>query len=151
MSVRTLCKTEVVTVRPSDELSTAATLMRDKHVGYLIVAEPSPLGGWGKPLGVLTDRDLVVEVLAKGLDPRSVTVQDVMTASPVVVEESRPLAYVLDQMRHTGVRRMPVVGLEGRLVGVLSLDAVVEHLAREIADLSGSIRTELHMEQQLRP
>lgn len=151
MSVKALCKTDVVTVRPRDELNTAAALMRDQHVGYLIVAEPSPLGGWGKPLGVLTDRDLVVEVLAKGLDPKSVTVQDVMSPDPVVVEESKPLGDVLDEMRHTGIRRVPVVGLEGQLVGVLSLDAVVEHLAKEIADLSGSIRTELGIERQLRP
>lgn len=151
MNVRSLCDTQVVTIRANDELSTAAALMRDRHVGYLIVADPLPLGGWSKPIGVLTDRDIVVEVLAKDLDPKSVTVEDVMTRNPVVVDEGRSLDHALGEMRRVGIRRIPVVGAAGQLIGVLSLDTVVEHLSRELADLSGSIRGERQMEQTLRP
>lgn len=150
MDINTLCNPEPVTVRPGEELIRAAQLMRDRHVGYLVVAEPSPLGGWERPLGVLTDRDLVVEVLAKGVDPASLTVGDVMADDPVTVEESRPLGYALSEMRRVGVRRMPVTGSAGRLVGVLSLDAIVEHLADQIKDVAGSIRSELQMERHLR-
>lgn len=151
MNIRSLCNTEVITVRASDELSTAAALMRDRHVGYLIVADPLPLGGWSKPVGVLTDRDIVVEVLAKGVDPKSVTVGDIMTRAPVVVEETRSIGYALHEMRRIGIRRIPIVGAAGQLIGVLSIDAVVEHLAKELADVSGSIRSELRMEENLRP
>jgi len=151
MSIKALCNLDPVTVRPQDELMAAAQLMRERHVGYLVVVEPSPLGGWDRPLGVLTDRDLVVEVLAKGIDPDALTVADVMTASPVVVEESEPVDHALEEMRRIGVRRMPVVGSGGQLVGVLSLDAIVAHLAREMFELSGSVRNELLMERHLRP
>ncbi|HMK87602.1 MAG TPA: CBS domain-containing protein [Steroidobacteraceae bacterium] len=150
MNIRSLCNTEVVTARASDELSTAAALMRDRHVGYLIVADPLPLGGWSKPVGVLTDRDIVVEVLAKGVDPKSVTIGDIMTRSPVVVEETRSIDYALHEMRRIGIRRIPIVGAAGQLIGVLSIDAVVEHLAKELADVSGSIRSELRIEQNFR-
>lgn len=151
MNVRALCDTQVATIRATDELSAAAALMRDRHVGYLVVADPLPLGGWSKPVGVLTDRDIVVEVLAKNLDPKAVTVEDIMTRSPVVVDESRSLDHALGEMRRVGIRRIPVVSATGQLIGVLSLDTVVEQLSKELAELSGSIRSERRMEQTLRP
>ena len=151
MNLRSLCDTQVITVRASDELSTAAALMRDRHVGYLVVADPLPLGGWSKPIGVLTDRDIVVEVLAKDLDPKSVTVEDIMTRNPVVVDEGRSLDHALGEMRRVGIRRIPIVGAAGQLIGVLSLDTVVQHLASELAELSSSIRSERRVEQSLRP
>jgi len=151
MSIKALCRGEPVTVLPTDDLASVARLMRDRHVGYLVVVEPSANGGWDKPVGVLSDRDLVVEVLAAGVDPATLTAADIMSENPVVVEESRPLEFALGEMRRIGVRRLPVVGSGGRLVGVLSLDAVVEHLAAQIMDVAGSIRTELTMERHLRP
>lgn len=151
MSIRDLCNPSVVTVQPDDEVLTAAALMRDQHIGYLVVVEPMPLEAGSRPVGVLTDRDIVVEVIAKGVEPTAVSVADIMSRNPVVVSESRPLADALDEMRRIGVRRVPVVSETGRLVGVLSLDAVIEHLAQELGEVSGSIRSELNVEQRLRP
>lgn len=151
MNVRSLCNTNVVTVRETDELGTAAKLMRDRHVGYLVVVDPMPLGGWSKPVGVLTDRDIVVAVLGQGVDPGSLTVRDVMTRGPVVVNEDRSLGFALGEMRRIGVRRMPIVGAAGELIGVLSLDDVVSCLVKELSEVSGSIRKELQMEESLRP
>lgn len=132
-------------------MMTAAALMRDRHVGYLVVIESTAAGDSGKPVGVLTDRDIVVGILAKSVDPKTLRVGDVMSREPVVVEESKPLEAALRAMRRAGVRRVPVVGTAGQLVGVLSLDEVVEHLAKELAEASGSIRSELKREQALRP
>jgi len=151
MKVSEVCKPNVVTVREFDELTTATRLMREKHVGYLVVVDTMPLGDKVKPVGVLTDRDIVVSVLAKEVDPRSVRVSDLMTRAPVVVDEKQPLAYALKEMRRIGVRRLPVVSGAGHLVGVLSLDDVIDTLVQQLGDISGSIRSELRMESAIRP
>src|SRR6185503_11922485 len=87
MNLRELCKPTAVTIREYDELTKAAQVMRERHVGYLVVVEPKPLDARLKPIGVLTDRDIVIEVLAKNADIRSLRVGDVMTRQPVVVDE----------------------------------------------------------------
>ena len=150
MNVAEICKPQVVTVRQFDELATAARLMREKHIGYLVVVEPLPLGAKVRPIGVLTDRDIVVGVLAKDVDARSVRVADVMTRDPVVIQEGESVAFAAKEMRRTGVRRLPVVTGSGHLVGILSLDDVLEALARQLADISGSMRSELRREGTLR-
>jgi len=151
MDIRALCKTPVVTVKATDELYTATNLMREQHVGYLVVVESMPLGGWLRPVGVLTDRDIVVSVLGKGLDPKAVTVGDVMTRQPLMVAEDRSLEFALEEMRRVGVRRVPVVGAAGQLLGLLSLDDAIQHLARQLFEVAGSIRKELRVEESLRP
>ena len=150
MHIRALCNTNVVTVSQSEELMTAAALMRDRHVGYLVVAESMP-GGAVKPIGVLTDRDIVVGILAMSVDPKSLRVGDVMTQRLVMVEASKSLEDALRMMRRDGVRRVPVIGHSGELVGVLSLDDIVEYLAKQLAEVSGSIQAELKNESTLRP
>lgn len=151
MNAGEICKPNVVTVREFDELSAAARLMRERHVGYLIVVEPQPLDAKLKPVGVLTDRDIVVGVLARDADIRALRVGDVMTREPVVVNEDKSIAFALKEMRRIGVRRLPVVGSAGCLVGVLSLDDVIEVLAKELLGVSASIGSELRMEAELRP
>jgi CBS domain-containing protein len=151
MKVGMLCKRAVVTVREFDELTEAARLMRDKHVGYLIVVEPNPGDDTLKPVGVLTDRDVVVAVVAKDISSSTLRVGDVMTRRPVVAGEGATLASALKDMRRIGVRRLPVVGLTGQLVGVLSLDDEFDVIAGELLDVAGSIRNEQLVENALRP
>jgi|SRR5271165_3961125 len=150
MKVGQVCKRNLITIRKSDELTTAARLMRDKHIGYLIVVESNP-DKTLNPVGVLTDRDIVVAVIAKDTDPRALTVGDVMTVPPVVVAEGLPISSALKEMRRIGVRRLPVVGSAGQLTGVLSLDDVLDTLAEELFDAAGSIRKEVLFEKSLRP
>jgi len=151
MNVGEVCKPNVVTIREFDELSVAAKLMRERHVGYLIVVDPQPLDAKLKPIGVLTDRDIVVGVLARDADIRALRVGDVMTREPVVVDEDKSIGFALKEMRRIGVRRLPIVGRAGCLVGVLSLDDVIEVLAKELLGVSSSIGSELRMETELRP
>ena len=82
MEVASLCQRNVVTIRPSDDLTTAAERMRARHVGYLVVADACPRDGALEPLGVLTDRDIVVSVVARHADPGALRVGDVMTRQP---------------------------------------------------------------------
>jgi CBS domain-containing protein len=151
MNVGEICKGNVVTVREFDELSSAARLMREKHVGYLVVVEPNPTNATLRPVGVLTDRDIVVSVVAQNTDPRSLKVGDIMTRQPVVAVEESSIVSALQDMRRIGVRRLPIVGRAGQLVGVLSLDDVLDALASELNDAAGSIRKELQTESALRP
>jgi CBS domain-containing protein len=141
----------VVTIRPFDELTAAARLMREEHIGYLIVVEPNLGDATVNPVGVLTDRDIVVTVVARETDPRSLKVGDVMTRQPVVAAEDDSIATALQEMRRIGVRRLPVVGQRGQLVGVLSLDDVLDGLAAELQNVAGSIRREQQVESALRP
>ena len=150
MNLSRFCQKAVVTIRPSDEVTTAARLMREKHVGYLVVVEPAIEGEAAKPVGVLTDRDIAVAVVAREIDPRSVRVDDVMTRYPVVAAQEDALASALQVMRRLGVRRLPIVDGSGNLAGILSLDDVVDAVAGELQDVAGSIRHELKVETALR-
>lgn len=148
MNVGTFCQRSVVTVGPADELSSAARLMREHHIGYLVVVEGS--GDAAAPVGVLTDRDMVVTVIARDTESRQLKVGDVMTRNPVCASESESLATVLRQMRAIGVRRIPVVGRRGELTGLLSLDDVLDRLVSELQDVVGAIQNERRIEGELR-
>ena len=148
MNVGTLCQRTVITVGPADELSAAARLMRERHIGYLVVVQDS--GGGAAPVGVLTDRDIVVTIIARETESGQLKVGDVMTRSPVTVPESESLATALRQMRAIGVRRIPVVGKRGELTGLLSLDDVLDTLVSELQDVVGAIQNERRIEGELR-
>ena len=150
MKVRDICKRQVVTVRPQDELLSAARVMRNKHVGYLVVVEPGIKAATIRPVGVLTDRDLVVSVMAREADPAALSVSDVMTRELVAASEEDSLSAALAQMRRLGVRRLPVIGESGELTGVISLDDIIDALALELSAVAGSIRAEQQVEQALR-
>jgi CBS domain-containing protein len=132
MKVGEMCQRNTITVLASDEIVTAARLMREKHVGFLVVVEPAAQEGAVVPVGVVTDRDIVVSTIALGVDPTTVCVGDVMTCKPTVALAQDSIGDAICQMRHAGVRRLPVVGDYGHLVGVLSLDDVLTNRADEL-------------------
>jgi len=150
MDVATLCQRTVVSARDGDDLVSAAKLMRERHIGYVIVVEPGRSEGSLKPIGVLTDRDIVVAVVARATDPQLLRVGEVMTRSPVVISESASVDDALVAMRRIGVRRLPVVGNEGQLVGVIALDDIIDALSAELQNVAGTIRNEQRIEGVLR-
>jgi CBS domain-containing protein len=151
MNVGSTCHHAVVTIAAQDDLATAARVMREKHVGYLIVTEPGRREGTQRVIGVLTDRDIVVAVVAREVDPRSLTVGDAMTAGPFTAGEAEPVEVALRHMRELGIRRAPVVGHDGELKGVLSLDDVLEALAVQLNSIAAVIRNEQRSERSARP
>jgi CBS domain-containing protein len=145
-----LCRRVVTTVGEGEDISAAARLMREKRVGYLVVTDLAPEAAMRQVVGVLTDRDIVVAVVASETEPRSLRVGDVMTRTPLLVGEDHLIDAVLRFMRDAGVRRVPVVGKQGELVGVLSLDDVLRSIAEQLASIAGSIRSEQQNERLLR-
>jgi len=148
MNAHELSQHNVVTVRPHEELATAAWMMRERHVGCLVVVEPAGIMGGERPVGMLTDRDIVTQVIVQEADPRAVRVEDVMTRHPATVPATASIEDALQRMRDGHVRRLPVVDERGRLAGILALDDIFEYLAaRPHPSVTPIRRVELHREQ----
>ena len=142
------CSKVPVSIFGRAEVAQAARLMRDQHVGFLVVHKEGD--DLRRPVGVLTDRDIVVGVTARGVDPGSVTVQDVMTREPIVARDCDELGDLLQAMRLAGIRRAPVVDARGAVVGIISIDDAIALVARLLCDMAGSIRGELRQEWRSR-
>jgi len=148
MKVGQYCKRAVVAIASSADAAEAAKLMRAEHVGFLIVyREGDELQ---RPVGVLTDRDLVLGVMARDVDPHSVTVDDVMTRQPLIANESDEFGDMLQAMRMTGVRRVPVVDVRGALIGIRAIDDAIDVITGLMCDLAGSIKSEQRQEWRAR-
>jgi CBS domain-containing protein len=150
MDTGQLCSRKPITVLRSDDLIRAAQLMREKHIGYLVVVDSDATDQSPRPIGVVTDRDIVIAVVAREADPRELRVGDIMTQPPVTIGVAEPVEKALREMRRIGVRRLPVVGKRGELIGILSLDDVLEVLAMDLHYIAGSIRQERLAEASLR-
>lgn len=146
--VNLLCNHYVATVNEGQSVVDAAALMREEHVGDVIVVEPR--GKAKLPVGILTDRDIVVGVIAKGISADAVTVGEAMTRALLTLREDASLEFALQEMRRFGVRRAPVVGSSGELVGVIALDDVIEHLAVQLCRLAELIKHEQDVERETR-
>src|SRR5262245_28060245 len=124
MKVGDYCKRAVIAIASTADAASAAKLMREEHVGFLIVYRDGD--ELQKPIGVLTDRDLVLAVMARNVDPHAVTAADVMTRQPLIASENDELGDMLQGMRLTGVRRVPVVDARGALTGIFALDDAID-------------------------
>ncbi|MCC6301498.1 MAG: CBS domain-containing protein [Gammaproteobacteria bacterium] len=134
MTVGRVCNRDVVVTRAEDSLRSVAQLMREYHIGDVVVVEERD--GATVPVGIVTDRDLVVEVIAAGVAPDALGVGDVMSFELVTAHEEDSLWDTLQRMRVNAVRRIPVVDGRGALVGLLTLDDLLELLAGELMDLA---------------
>jgi CBS domain-containing protein len=135
MSIGEICTRETVFTTRDTTVATAARLMRHHHVGTLVVVEQMN-GGRRVPVGIVTDRDVVVEVMATGLDPNAITVGDIMGQELVTARESEGVLETMQIMRYKGVRRLPIVDKDGQLVGIVSIDDLLEVLAEEFSELA---------------
>ncbi len=135
MSVGKICTRSVSVASPDESIAVAAGRMAEHGVGTLVVA-----GAKDAPTGLITDRDIVVRVVAKGLDPASTPVREVMSQPPACVDESTPIEDALSHMARAHGRRLVVTDEEGRLVGLLALDDVLDLLAEEAQTIGRLLR-----------
>jgi|SRR5579864_20574 len=126
----------------------AAKLMRQHHVGDIVVTDQ--IGGKCVPVGIVTDRDIVFEVLAQELDATTLALGDIMAADLITISEHEGVFQTIKSMRAKGARRAPVVDSVGALIGIVSLDDLIELLADELGDLSKLISREQKREAEAR-
>ncbi len=149
MRVGDICKRKVVSISSTLDVVEAAKLMREKHIGFLVVLKETD--ETHRPIGVLTDRDIVLQVTARDVSPRDVTVEDVMTRQPLIASEADDLSEVLQAMRSAGIRRVPVVDVRGSLMGIIAIDDAVDYITGLLCDITGSIQNEQRQEWRARP
>lgn len=136
MPISDYCSRMPVIVYRNDTVADACRLMRDNHVGSLVVVDAERRS---LPIGILTDRDVAIGVVALSADPKTTLVEAAMRPGVAVVRESDSVRRAIEVMRDEGVRRLPVVDAGGRLVGVLAADDLLELLAGEISQLAVTV------------
>ena len=139
--VGNFCSRTLVTATPEASVKDAALLMRKHHVGAVVVVDAHD--AVRRPLGIVTDRDIVVEVVAAGLAPDAVRVSEILQRSPIVINEGASGAETIRLMSVNGIRRVPVVDNQGALVGIVSYDDVMVQWVGPmvaLADLAGRER-----------
>ncbi len=148
MNAGELCCCEVITATRDMSIREAAQLMRDRHVGSLVVVEGSD--DRQEPVGIITDRDIVIEVIAENVGVDEVAVGDVMTYALLKVNMQDSILDTAQRMRTRGVRRVPVIGATGELVGILALDDILELLSEELSLLTRCTVREAKQEKKKR-
>ena len=148
MLLNEICTPDVVYCSADSTALAAARLMRERHVGDVVVVEEP--NGDQVPIGVVTDRDIVVEVIAQEQDPAKVTVREIMRTPVVVAQATEEVSQAVERMKVHGIRRIPVMGESHRLVGILCLDDLLKQIAAEAGTLVDIVSREQNREHRLR-
>jgi CBS domain-containing protein len=133
-----ICSKPAVTASPDTTVQEAAHRMRTRNVGALVV-----VNGRGKPIGVVTDRDITVKVVAQGAEPAAVRVGSLIARKPTVIDEGAGILDATKLLSRRGVRRLPVVDRTGQLVGILSLDDLLMLFGSELSHIASALASEL--------
>ena len=149
MNIGFICQRQVITVDHQASIVEAAALMREHHVGALVVVNEA--SETSQVLGVVTDRDIVISAVANALDIGQARVADLASSDVYSVSESVDISAAIDIMRRAGVRRLLVTDEEQQFIGVVSLDDLLDALASEIDGMVEVIRNGLQHEEKQRP
>ena len=134
MSISEFCNREVVFATRTTSISEAAQLMRQYHVGNLVVVDE--INGQRVPVGIVTDRDIVIEIIAQDLDINDFSVGDIMGPQLTSVQQTAGVFDTIRLMRTKGIRRIPIVNHDGGLEGIVSADDILDLLAEEMTELA---------------
>jgi len=148
MHIGEICKRSVVTCGRETSALELAQLMRDHHVGDVIVVDEYE--GRQMPVGIVTDRDLVVQIMAKGVTPELVRAGDMLVGDLVTVVETEGVYDAIWHMRSKGIRRLPVVDAHAHLLGVVTADDVTEFLAAELTEVACIVPRQIRLEEAKR-
>ena len=148
MDLEKIGKKKVVTILEQEGVGDAARLMRENHVGDIIVVEEH--NHKMIPIGMVTDRDIVMATLAVGASPDPFTVGDVMTTNLVTVRENETLNHVIDLMKVHGIKRLPIIGKNQELLGIIAVEDIMSFLSSELSALSEVSQRQKEVEFQRR-
>lgn len=149
MRVGEYCNREVVVIEQQDSITEAARIMREYHVGDVVIVRSEH--GKKIPVGILTDRDIALEIVAKSGDPETVRAGDAMSYELTTVNEDDDLMHVIEIMRDKGIRRVPVVDLDEALVGIITVDDVLDLLSEIFIDIVHLVDRQRKREARTRP
>ncbi len=135
MSLERFCRKQVASALATETVQAAAERMTQQHVGALVIVD-----GEGRPVGILTDRDIVCRVLNERRDPSATSIQEVMSADPVVAHMNDRIDEAAFAMNQKGVRRLPVINASGKVIGMVSLDDLLVLFASELGQTVGAVR-----------
>ena len=144
MNVGSFCSRPPVAVPTGAPLTEVARLMRERHVGAVVVTEGDP--AQPRVAGIVTDRDIVCARLSRTEDLSAISASEIMTPHPLVICEQDSIGAAVSHLRARGVRRAPVVTQEGALVGVVSSDDLLAHLASQIAAMARIVAQQVRRE-----
>jgi signal-transduction protein with cAMP-binding, CBS, and nucleotidyltransferase domain len=144
MNIGSICTRRMIAVDSASTLAQAAGLMREHHVGALIVTSQTAAGPCVS--GIVTDRDLVIDVLARGLEPAGIKIGDLASDKIASVPEEADMAGAMGVMTAQGVRRLLVTDAEKRVTGIVSLDDLMDACAKELTALAAVIRSGIERE-----
>lgn len=145
MTVGELCTRETVIIYENENILEAAKLMKKFHVGDLIVVKDTE--GGTMPVGILTDRDIVVKVLAFEANPIDILTKDIMSENLLIAKDKDDIYETLEKMKDKGVKRVPVVDLYGYLIGILSSDDILELISEELNNMIKILYKEVKKEE----
>lgn len=148
MKATEFCNRDVIVVERHESLTEAARLMNTCHVGCVVVVESHEKGR--RPVGILTDRDIVLRYVSFGLPTNDVIVSEAMTSDLVMIDEEAGLMETVQLMRDRGLQRLPVIDTRGNLVGLVARDDAIELLAEELTDLVRVVARRERRERQAR-
>jgi len=134
MSLERFCREPVVTIQPTQSVRDAARLMRDRHAGAVLVVDGD------RPIGIVTDRDIVMRAIIEGRDPNTTPVRDVMSGSLTVVGSDQKIDDAVVAIRTAGIRRLPIVNAAGKAIGIVTLDDLVVLMAGELNLVAGAVQ-----------
>jgi len=148
MKIREHCTRNVISAKADCTITEAARLMRKHHVGCLVIVSDD---GKSLPTGIVTDRDIVIEVLAEEISMETVTVKDIMTHSLILAAEEDDILDALQLMEDHGVRRLPVINSKNELTGLLSLNDILKVVEELLDVILSTYKREQSQENKLRP
>lgn len=149
MTIADICRREVITIDAGASLREAANRMREHHVGALAVTVEA--AGHEQVVGVITDRDMAIEILARDLSPVDIKVGQLASRQLAAVPLTAGIAQAVSVMREAGVRRLLVTEADGSLAGFVSADDLLEALAAQLGVLAGALRSGIAREGAERP
>jgi CBS domain-containing protein len=136
MTVYACCQTNVVSVKPDATVQFVAGLMREKNIGCVVVTDDH------RPVGIITDRDIALRSATLCAEPGMALIESIMTRDIRTIRKDTGIFDAIQEMKTSGIRRMPIVDAGGRLVGLLTVDDLIRLLAREMADIARIIGKE---------
>jgi CBS domain-containing protein len=137
--IKEVVNREVITISPTSPVSEAAHMMMNEDIGALIVTDAET-----RPVGIITDRDIVVSVIAEGVSPDGITVEEVMSKNLITVDEDEDIFDMLRLLSENSVRRLPVTRL-GKLTGIVSVDDLIVIVATELVNVAMALSSKSKM------